>query len=123
MDGLMLKIVEALLPVIATLATAVLVQWFRKLGLEVTVANETRLREITEAAILRAEEYAASQAKQGYLISSEDKKRQATRDVLEKLPKVSVESAHKSIDSTLPAMGLGASNPPTPSAALDVTRA
>lgn len=101
--GLGKKLVELVLPSLATmvagLAVASLQKVLKKQGLELTQAQEQRLRVLAEDAILQVEEMARRQQGQ---MTSEQKAEEATRIVAARAPEVSRNAIKAAIDSVLP---------------------
>jgi sorbitol-specific phosphotransferase system component IIBC len=90
---------------------ALLVQLFRKAGIELDEKREAQLRDAAAAAIAKAEEWAAAQLKGKFAnkkIPGQEKFERAVGDVLAKIPNVSREEAEDIVTAMLPQMGLGA---------------
>lgn len=101
------ELLKPLLPVLATAitaaVTAVLVQLFRRLGIDISTKQDAAVTVKAKEAVYRAEERGAL-----LNLTPDEKMRAAIRDMLEQMPKLHPEDAKKKIESALPQVGLGA---------------
>lgn len=97
---------KALLPTLGTMVTAavmaVLKRYFAKLGLELSAANEARVRDLVAQALLQVEEMARRRAGQGSSMSGQEKADMAIDLLRRKLPELGADDISELIDAELP---------------------
>lgn len=100
------KLVEIVLPTLATaiagLIVALLSKYLKKVKIELTVEQETRLRQVVEDAIRATEEAARRQAAKGIRMTSHEKEQLTARAVLQKMPDVPAGQLKLAVDAMLP---------------------
>lgn len=95
-------------PVLATLATALMVKALQRIGLQVDAERKARLEYVASQAILRAEEWAAARLKANLPATGTEKLQAAMVDLTDRIPGISNEEASALIHATLPKLGAGA---------------
>jgi hypothetical protein len=113
MDDLQTEIIRTVLaiatPVLATLATALIVKALQKIGLSVDAEKQAKLEYLATQAILRAEEWAAARIKaQVGSTTAAMKLEKALTDLTDRVPGISREEAAALVHATLPKLQLGA---------------
>lgn len=102
--------------VIATIILAI-VMWMvklvsQRLRLSLSVEQEAWIRQKARAAIMQAEETAAKELKQsGLATSAITKLRDASEQLIRKVPGMTEQEANQLIHEELPALGLGSAGP------------
>ncbi len=104
-------LLAALAPVIAGLIVAVLVQWLRKLGLEVGAEQQAKVEKSVQDVILSVEEWSARKRSQGETATSTQKLDRAVEQLGEKLPAMTTKAVMQLVDQELPKVKLGATVP------------
>src|SRR5688572_1150399 len=107
-DEFVKLMLQALAPVIAGAAVAVLALVFKKLGLQISAEQTARTEKIVHDAIFLAEERAAAAVKRG-LTPALSKASTAVNHIVEKVPGITPTEAEQLIKQELPKLGLGAS--------------
>jgi len=93
LDEVVKLIFSILGPIIAGALTAVLVQWLRKLGVELDDAKRERLELTLGNAVALTEEWAATQLKRGMPVTSAMKAQHYLALVADKVPGVTTDEA------------------------------
>lgn len=109
MDTLVQSVLEVVAGICATALAAVLVQWLRKLGLQIEAQQQGRIEHYAAQAILYVEEKAAKQLKGKIPMPSEEKLSEATERLMAKVPGISLKEAEDIVHAVLPQLkGTGA---------------
>jgi hypothetical protein len=97
--------------VIVPLVTALLVQWLRKLNLDISGQQQAKIQYHVQQAVLEAEEWAARRLQANIATTPGDKLDRATTTITAKLPGVDLTEAADLVHAELPKAGLGAAAP------------
>lgn len=92
------------------LLVAAIVQFVRKLGMDLSASQQAKLQVIAENAVLAAEEWAVSRIKRKIPTPGESKLARAVESILFKVPGVTEDEAKELINAALPKVGLGATD-------------
>lgn len=93
---------------IAPALAAALVQAFRLLNVQLSEAQQAKVRDIVTQAIFEVEEWASARIKAQLPVSSGQKLTRAVEQIVDKVPGISPEEAEVLVRQELPKVGLGA---------------
>lgn len=108
MDTIVHQILTALAPVIAATIVAILVQFLRKLNLDLGAEQQAKVEKIVHDGVFLAQEKVARAAKM-HMAPVGTKLGIAVEHVLEKMPGITSDEAKELVHQELPKLGLGAS--------------
>ena len=114
MEGVLTQLFDVIIGIIAIVASGFATWGIKKLmtkvGMDVTEKKEKVIRQATQNAILFAEEWAAKKIKLKEKIEvGESKMNIAFKNLVKKVPGITVAEATELIEEELPKLGLGAS--------------
>lgn len=101
-------VLHVVVAVVAPALAAILVQGLRLVSVQLSAAQEAKVRDIVTQAILETEEWAAGRLKGQLPVTSGQKLMRALSAVTAKVPGISEQEAEDLIRQELPKVGLGA---------------
>ena len=114
MQEIINEIVKALvvtsIGAVAPLVVAVIVQLFRKVNIELGVAQQDQVRIVVQNILLEVEEWASHRIKASVPVTSGAKMERAIESIINKVPGINEEEAEQLVREELPKIGLGAVN-------------
>lgn len=99
---------QAVVAVVAPALAAIVVQVFRLISVQLSEAQEAKVRQVVANAVLEVEEWASSRLKAELPVTSGQKLSRAVSTVLSKVPGVTEQEAEDLVRQELPKVGLGA---------------
>lgn len=93
---------------VAPLIVGLIVQLFRKARIELSEAQEARIRAGVQNILVEVEEWAAHRLKASIPVTSGQKLSKAVEAILDKVPGISEDEAEQLVRQELPKIGLGA---------------
>lgn len=112
MESIFQQLAELILQVVMAVAapalTAILIQGLRLISVQLSVAQEQKIRDVVAHAVLEVEEWASARIKAELPVSSGQKLSRAVEKIVDKVPGVSPEEAEVLVREELPKVGLGA---------------
>ena len=100
----------AVIGVTAPVLTALVVQAFRWVNVQLSAAQEAKVRQTVANVLLEVEEWASGRLKAQLPVTSGQKLTRAIGQIVEKLPNVTQDEAEVLVRQELPKVGLGAVN-------------
>ncbi len=94
------------------LVVAVLVQLFRRANIQLSAAQQDRLRQIVQNILIEVEEWASHRLKADIPVTSGQKLSRAVDEIVDALPKLTEAQAESLVRQELPKLGLGSAAPP-----------
>lgn len=95
---------------IGPIVVGIIFQLFRKVNVELGVAQQDQIRTAVQNILLEVEEWASHRIKAQLSVTSGAKLERAVESIIEKFPGVSEAEAEKLVREELPKVGLGAVN-------------
>lgn len=107
-DELIKAAFAIVVPILSALLLAVVVQFLRKLGLELSAERQAKLEHTVHGLLLQVEEWGASRVKAGVETKAKDKLEHYLALAAAKIPGITSEEAAALAHSELPKLGRGA---------------
>lgn len=103
-------VIGAIVAVIAPAAAAIVVQVLRLINIQLSEAQQAKVRAVVANALLEVEEWASARVKAELPVTSGQKLTRAIEQIVAKAPNVTPEEAEALVRQELPKVGLGAVN-------------